>query len=57
VLDVGGRRVWSRALPGTAGRHRVAWDGRDSGGARVPAGVYFARLTGSSGARRFVRIE
>jgi hypothetical protein len=57
VLDVGGRRVWSRALPGTAGRHRVAWDGRNADGVRVAAGVYFARVTGSPAARRFVRVE
>jgi len=27
-----------------AGRHEVAWDGRGSGGERLPSGIYFARL-------------
>jgi flagellar hook assembly protein FlgD len=45
LFDVRGRAV--RALvagPRAAGRHTVAWDGRDAGGARLPAGLYFARL-------------
>jgi flagellar hook assembly protein FlgD len=46
VYDVGGRvvRTLTRAtLP--AGRHAVAWDGRDDRGARRASGVYFAQLT------------
>ncbi len=46
VYDVGGRMVrrLSRGnLP--AGRHTVAWDGRDETGARRISGVYFAQLT------------
>ena len=35
------------------GERRVHWDGRDSGGAQVPAGVYFVRLT--HGERHTVR--
>ncbi len=35
----------------TAGSHAVVWDGRDSRGARVAAGVYFSRLE-SGGAVR-----
>lgn len=27
-----------------AGEHRVAWDGRGAGGARLPGGLYFARI-------------
>jgi hypothetical protein len=27
-----------------AGAHRLEWDGRDGGGRRAPAGVYFVRL-------------
>jgi hypothetical protein len=30
--------------PRDAGRHTVDWDGRDSGGQKVAAGVYFYRL-------------
>jgi len=36
-----------------AGVHRLAWDGRDDAGRRVPAGLYFARLT--AGHERFTR--
>jgi hypothetical protein len=45
ILDVAGRRVraYGRASYG-AGQHAVAWDGRDTAGRPVPAGVYFSRL-------------
>jgi hypothetical protein len=46
VYDVRGRRV--RTLldrPMTRGTHLVGWDSRDESGARVAAGVYFARCT------------
>jgi hypothetical protein len=46
VYDVAGRLV--RMLSSgarEAGRYSVQWDGKDSGGARVSAGVYFYRLT------------
>jgi YVTN family beta-propeller protein len=45
IHDVRGRRV--RALSDGergAGRHVLAWDGRDDLGRRLPAGVYFASL-------------
>ncbi len=45
VHDVAGRvvrRLDGGALP--AGRHPIAWDARDDGGRRVPAGVYLVRL-------------
>ena len=46
VFAVDGRRV--RVLEAgaerAATRHVVRWDGRDETGARVPAGVYYARL-------------
>jgi len=38
---------WVRTLAvghQTAGRHAVAWDGRDHRGRAVPAGIYFAQL-------------
>jgi hypothetical protein len=45
VYDVTGRRVRdlqrARLSPGD---HRLTWDGRDDGGRRVAAGVYFLRL-------------
>ena len=46
VVDVQGRLV--RVIesgPREAGFHGIAWDGRDESGARVGAGVYYARLT------------
>jgi hypothetical protein len=54
IFDASGRLV--RGIdPGTleAGRHVAAWDGRDAAGARVGAGVYFARFDALG--RRFVR--
>ena len=36
------RTIVDGTLP--AGRHALAWDGRDERGARLPAGVYWARL-------------
>ena len=32
----------------TGARQRIAWNGRDLNGTRVPPGIYFARLRGSS---------
>lgn len=46
VTDVAGRTV--RELergPRAAGIANVTWDGRDARGQRLPAGLYFARLT------------
>lgn len=45
VYNVNGRLVRTLASgPVERGRHERAWDGRDDSGARVSAGVYFARL-------------
>jgi len=48
VFDVTGRRL-STLVRGRveAGEWRVAWDGRDGGGRRLRAGVYFVRMTGT----------
>ena len=49
IYDTGGRRV--RSLLGgetPAGSRTIAWDMRDDAGARVPAGLYFARLEAGS---------
>jgi hypothetical protein len=45
VTDVTGRRVavLDRRIEGP-GTHSAAWDGRDAGGSRVSAGVYFVTL-------------
>ncbi|HEV2105273.1 MAG TPA: FlgD immunoglobulin-like domain containing protein [Candidatus Eisenbacteria bacterium] len=48
VYDPGGRRV-RRLLAGSlpAGPQKLAWDGRDDQGRRVPAGLYFVRVAGA----------
>ena len=50
VFDVSGRRV-GLLQSGTVepGEHTLRWTGRDTSGAPWPAGVYFIRLTTSSG--------
>jgi flagellar hook assembly protein FlgD len=59
LIDIAGRRV--RTLvngPVGAGSQEVAWDGRGNNGARVAAGVYWARLDadGETAVRRLARI-
>ena len=45
VYDVAGRMVRTLVSePRPAGRHSVAWDGRDAEGARMRKGMYFVRL-------------
>jgi hypothetical protein len=61
VFDAGGRRVrslGSEAHP-PSGSGAVLWDGRDDAGARVPAGVYFARVTAGKAVatRTMVRVR
>ncbi len=47
VFDVSGRQVKAlRDGSVPSGHHSVGWDGRDSGGLVVSAGIYFVRLTG-----------
>jgi hypothetical protein len=51
VYDILGRRVATIAdRVFAAGRHRLAWDGRDDGGRPLASGVYFCRL--DTGERR-----
>ena len=55
VHDVSGRLVRRlEAGPRLAGRHAARWDGTDSRGHALPAGVYFVRLNvgGVSSSRR-----
>ena len=53
LYDVGGRRLWSRALSGATGATgataTAVWDGERDGGGRVRAGTLFARLEDSRG--------
>lgn len=56
VFDAGGRHVATLAAGARgAGRHALAWDGRDARGASVRAGVYWLRAT-ADGASRSARI-
>jgi hypothetical protein len=60
LYDASGRRV--RTLAGgtlEAGEHSAQWDGRDDGGRKVAAGLYFARLEarGMSRTLRIVRAK
>jgi hypothetical protein len=60
VFDLGGRRCRVLAQGElAAGRHEVAWDGRDDAGRKLSAGVYVIRLMAGSEVmtRRVARIE
>ncbi len=53
VYSVDGRRVRTvLAESREAGFHNVSWDGAADDGRRVPAGVYFVRMTTADGARQ-----
>jgi hypothetical protein len=49
VLDLGGRRVWSRQMPTALGERQLEWTGERDGGGSARAGVYFARLEDTRG--------
>jgi hypothetical protein len=59
VFDLGGRRVRVIAEgEWPAGARRMEWDGRDDAGARLPRGLYFARVRDAGAAaslRLFLR--
>ena len=57
VLGQPVRRVWNGSL--AAGEHRLAWDGRDTAGQPVAAGVYWYRLQvdDQTRTRKMVKIE
>ena len=48
VLDLSGRRVWSRDFP-EGGSAAPVWSGERDGGGRVPPGVYVARVEDAHG--------
>ena len=54
IYSVGGRlvRTLHPAASGSGGSYHTAWDGRDSKGAPLPSGVYFASLRGGDGTTR-----
>jgi endonuclease/exonuclease/phosphatase family metal-dependent hydrolase len=60
LYDVRGRRVALLADgERPAGRHTIAWDGRDAGNRPVASGVYFVRLVTAQGAqsKRFLVLQ
>ena len=60
VYTIQGRRVRAlRSGSQAAGQHAMTWDGRDDGGRRAGAGVYYVRLksAGREAMRRLVRLE
>jgi hypothetical protein len=62
VFDVAGRRIrelLTEGAPRSAGRHTIAWDGRDERGQPVADGVYFVRLRTPQGnlTRSLLRLE
>ncbi len=56
VFDAQGRRVRTIAPVTAANVVRWSWDGRDESGRTVPAGVWFARVRGETGAATRVTI-
>jgi hypothetical protein len=44
IFDASGRRLRVFDAGGVPGERSLAWDGRDAGNRRVPAGAYYARL-------------
>ena len=59
VLDVSGRRVWSRTDSLPAGTHAWSWDGRESAGRETGPGLYLVRLVTPWGTRtaRLARVR
>jgi photosystem II stability/assembly factor-like uncharacterized protein len=61
VFDAAGRQVRTIANGWfAAGRHPIAWDGRDDHGTSMPGGIYFVRaLTGTYGSevKRIVKVR
>jgi len=52
IVDVSGRELSSwKDVAGSDGRARIRWDARDEDGERVPAGLYFVRVSGRAGTR------
>jgi hypothetical protein len=57
IFDAGGRTVREITREhAAAGAFRILWDGRDDGGNRAPAGVYFYRVQGMHGESRAQRM-
>jgi len=52
IFAMTGQRVWSSTRRNAPpGETAIVWNGRDAGGALVPAGLYFERLTTPFGVR------
>lgn len=60
VFDLHGREVRTLVRETrAAGPHTVGWEGRDTGGDRAPAGIYFLRLeaAGETRTQRIVKLD
>lgn len=60
LFDAAGRRVRTLARgPFGPGRHAFIWDGTNDAGARVPAGIYFCRVSanGEQAMRRVISLR
>lgn len=57
VYDLGGRRLATLAPAVSGGLVTWRWDGSDASGARVGAGVFFARTRGGTAASRVTRVR
>jgi len=61
IYDLQGREVRRLvdASSLSAGPHAASWDGRDAQGLRLPAGIYFGKLTadGKEDARKLVLVR
>jgi hypothetical protein len=55
ILDVRGRQVHHARLEASLGAVEYGWDGRDSDGGLVPAGLYFIRVR-SAGSEETLRV-
>ena len=58
VFTLSGKRVYRASLQGQgAGRHRVAWDGRDDRGQLVGPGLYLVRVAVETDAGREAQVQ
>jgi len=49
IFNILGQRVYNLSFPGTIGRNRFQWDGRNSNGQKLGSGIYFCRITTTFG--------
>jgi hypothetical protein len=52
IFSVSGRLIYQRAVTVAGDRYEIRWEGRTTGGGRVPSGVYVALVQAGSEAAR-----